>query len=291
MKGNANTHIGNASVGAASTELDNIVAIGNGIDVTNLNTTTSQDNVILLGHDQANGPKIGLGTYKPTEKLTVNGNIAVGKLTERTNVYPQVGNYLSFEGTQDWSTMAGEFPNSDVFAFYRYDIAQDNSHLRLNIGDNDGSIDAFSIGVRDGYQRNIPINSGYLERFRFEADGNAFKIGGYLWSSITDKNIQEDIKPYTRGLSEIKQIKPIDFRYKADVGRGNERHIGVSAQDLESVVPSMVGSTYDTKAGMYGVKYVNGNEYIFMLINAVKELSKKVEDLETEVAILKTKVP
>lgn len=288
IKGNANVHIGNAVAGTITSELDNVVAIGNGI--TNLNTTISNDNVILLGNNQTNAPKIGLGTYKPTEKLTVNGNIAVGILTDQVG-YPQVGNYLSFEGTGQWSSMIGEFPNSDVFAFYRYEYAQDNSHLRLNIGDNDGSIDAFSIGVRDGYQRNIPIYNGFKERFRFEADGSAFKIGDYLWAVPSDKNMQEDIQPYTKGLNELKNIKPVDFRYKANIGRGNERQVGVTAQDIESVVPTMVGQTYDAATGVNGVKYVKGNEFIFMLINAVKELSNRVDKLEAEVATLKTKVP
>ena len=41
--------------------------------------------------------------------------------------------------------------------------------------------------------------------------------------------------------------------------------------------------------GVEGIKSVDGNEYTFMLINAVKELSQKVEKLEAEIKTLKSK--
>ena len=52
---------------------DNIVAIGNGIS-----PNTNVDNVILLGNDSTNPPKIGMGTYYPQAKLDVNGEVRVG---------------------------------------------------------------------------------------------------------------------------------------------------------------------------------------------------------------------
>ena len=43
-----------------------------------LNTTTANNNVILLGDASPTAPKVGVGTYKPQAKLDVKGNIRVG---------------------------------------------------------------------------------------------------------------------------------------------------------------------------------------------------------------------
>ena len=78
VKGNANIHIGNNTVGTPVLgELNKVVAIGN--EIVGLSTTTTYSNVILLGNNHGgDAPKIGMGTYKPQAKLDVNGDIRVG---------------------------------------------------------------------------------------------------------------------------------------------------------------------------------------------------------------------
>ena len=77
-KGNANIQLGNYYIGTpVAGELNNVVAIGNGIN--NLNTYNTDNNVILLGNDSStNAPKIGMGTYQPQAKLDVAGEVRVG---------------------------------------------------------------------------------------------------------------------------------------------------------------------------------------------------------------------
>ena len=83
MKGNGNVHIGNytASTPTPTAELDNVIAIGNfNSNGGNhpLNATTTNDNVILLGETGSDGPKVGIGTYKPGAKLEVNTGSTAG---------------------------------------------------------------------------------------------------------------------------------------------------------------------------------------------------------------------
>ena len=81
ISGNGNIHIGNTYMGTATAgQPDNIVAIGNGMSFAN----TQQDNVILLGNNTYNAPRIGMGTYQPQAKLDVNGGVRVGKETTCT---------------------------------------------------------------------------------------------------------------------------------------------------------------------------------------------------------------
>ena len=90
IKGNANIHIGLDTaevIPNASGELNNVIAIGH-FDSTGgfpLNTTTANDNVILLGNTSPDAPKVGVGTYKPQAKLDVEGNIKVGNENNTCN--------------------------------------------------------------------------------------------------------------------------------------------------------------------------------------------------------------
>ena len=76
-KGNANIQLGNKYVGTPVTgQLNNVVAIGNEMD--GLSTSNTDSNVILLGKTGSNGPKVGIGTYKPGAKLEVNNGTTAG---------------------------------------------------------------------------------------------------------------------------------------------------------------------------------------------------------------------
>ena len=128
--------------------------------------------------------------------------------------------------------------------------------------------------------------------FRFDSQGFAFKTTGGTWSALSDARIKENIKPYKRGLKEIMQINPIDFNYKKETGKGDRTYTGVIAQELEKIVPTMVGTTRENISGKdQEVKFVDGNEYTFMLINAIKEQQKQIEELKAEVNALKNKKP
>ena len=81
----------------------------------------------------------------------------------------------------------------------------------------------------------------------------------------------------------------MNFNYKKEADKGDKTYAGVIAQELEKVVPTMVNTTNEKINDVEGVKSVDGNEYTFMLINAVKELSQKVEKLEAEIKTLKNK--
>ena len=76
-KGNANIQLGNWFVGTPVTgQLNNVVAIGN--KMYGLTVSNTDSNTILLGETGSNGPKVGIGTYKPGAKLEINNGTTAG---------------------------------------------------------------------------------------------------------------------------------------------------------------------------------------------------------------------
>ena len=79
IQGNGNMHIGIDSdaykyMPTVSGQLNKVIFIGH-LDSLNdtFDTSNANSNVILLGDDSYNAPKVGIGTYKPVAKLDIKG--------------------------------------------------------------------------------------------------------------------------------------------------------------------------------------------------------------------------
>jgi hypothetical protein len=104
------------------------------------------------------------------------------------------------------------------------------------------------------------------------------------WSAISDRRLKQDIAPYERGLAAVLELNPVRFRFN---GRGvsddGVLHYGLMADEVEAVVPEVVGET-DLAAGPDSesmlVKTVDPGRLTYALINAVKELTARVVALE-----------
>jgi hypothetical protein len=69
----------------------------------------------------------------------------------------------------------------------------------------------------------------------------------------------------------------------------------VLAQELEKIFPSMVssrrGKLHPTDTNEIDIKQVDANDFTFMLINSVKELSAQNEALQKRVKVLEDRQP
>jgi len=88
------------------------------------------------------------------------------------------------------------------------------------------------------------------------------------FNSTSDINLKENIHTVGNALEITEQLRGVSFDWK-ETGRSS---YGVIAQELEEVLPELV------KNGE--VKSVNYNGIIGVLIEAVKELKKEIEDLK-----------
>ena len=113
------------------------------------------------------------------------------------------------------------------------------------------------------------------------------------WSTTSDRRIKKNIVDNNTGLDKLNQIQIRNFEYrtveeitdfenpKSAVVENEGIQLGVIAQEVEAVLPELV------KTESTGVKAVDPSNLTWYLVNAVQELSAKVEELQTEIKTLK----
>ncbi len=116
--------------------------------------------------------------------------------------------------------------------------------------------------------------------YNLEVSGTAAKTGGGSWTVLSDERMKEQVKPYSDGLQQVMQINPVTYHYNARSGYDTKaEYVGVLAQQLQPVAPYMTGTTIKN-----GQQYltVDNSAMTYMLVNAVKELSKQNEELRSQ---------
>jgi len=121
------------------------------------------------------------------------------------------------------------------------------------------------------------------------SNGEAYKPGGGSWAAISDARLKEDIHPYTRGLAELRALRPVRYKYKKEYWAASDRYFtGLIAQEVQDVVPEMVHPYKFQAIGdkLIDVLAVDPSDLTYMLINAVKELDAENQQLKARLAAL-----
>jgi len=132
----------------------------------------------------------------------------------------------------------------------------------------------------DNTRKEFVVNGN--EEMRLEADGDLHVDADVIAYSttISDERLKENIQPIEDALSKVGQLRGMTFTYKAD----GKESAGLIAQDVEKVLPSAITEK------QLPLKQDDGQEYkvlqydqtIGLLVEAIKELTAKVEELESK---------
>ena len=125
----------------------------------------------------------------------------------------------------------------------------------------DGSIDGANLHVRGNV----------------DADGQV-SAGGMVLSS--DRRLKDNITPLSTALENTLKLRGVSYFWK-DKLKGENRQIGVIAQEVEEIYPEFVHTDAE------GMKSVNYSQMVAVLIESVKELNTRIESLEAENTELK----
>ena len=206
------------------------------------------------------GGKLGIATTAPSTSLHVkNGFMRV-----------QAGNQGSGDFTQavgiDWSQES----DSQVGKIQMVRTAWSNAPHKMEF-----------------YVRNT--SSTILKTLTLENDGDG-TLTGTLTESASDIRLKENINPITDALSKVKTMNGFTYTWndvaeaECDFLDKEEVHVGLSAQDVEKVLPEVI------KPAPANEKYktIKYDRLIPLLVESIKELSAKVEYIDELEARIKT---
>ncbi len=156
-------------------------------------------------------------------------------------------------------------------------------------GNNDTNRSAATISALSG---SATTGLAYWGTGGIQITGTAYKPGGGSWTNPSDARIKKDIRPLRWGIEELLEIRPVTFKYNGLGGTTDDgrEYVGVIAQELEKVLPTMVTSTkvklHPTDTNELDIKAVDPSAFTFVLINAVKEQQETIDRQEHRIASL-----
>ena len=94
----------------------------------------------------------------------------------------------------------------------------------------------------------------------------------------SDKRLKTDIRPLENALARLMKLNGVTYKWRTDEfkerGFDTKQHAGVLAQEVEAVLPEAVVTGED------GYKSVSYNDLVPLLIEAVKEQQKQIDELK-----------
>jgi hypothetical protein len=123
--------------------------------------------------------------------------------------------------------------------------------------------------------------------FRFENNGNGYAPNTFI--SLSDRRVKDEQKIIEGALNKVNQLNGITYK-RNDISNIDGSPIvnaGLLAQDVAAVLPEAVDVASEAPANDPdgpGLMSLNYNGVIALLVNAVKELSAKVDALEKKAA-------
>jgi trimeric autotransporter adhesin len=101
--------------------------------------------------------------------------------------------------------------------------------------------------------------------------------------NTSDARLKTNITTSPYGLQQVLQMKPVQYNWKTNPSA--DLQIGFLAQDIQKIIPEAV--VVPTNGDPMGMKYT---ELIPVLVKAIQEQQKQIDDLKKENAAIKSKL-
>jgi hypothetical protein len=197
-------------------------------------------------------------------RIDSSGNVGIGLTNPGTNKLYVTNNSVADDSLRVTNARA---TSGDKVALFRLQANTNNTSSRfLTCSGNDvtGNGDAFII----------------------YGNGNAVNVNN-SYGAISDIKLKENIVDATPKLANLMQVKVRNYNMIGDT----TKQIGVVAQELETVFPSMIDVTSDKDAENNDLgtttKSVKYSIFVPILIKAIQEQQALITQLQADVATLK----
>lgn len=119
--------------------------------------------------------------------------------------------------------------------------------------------------------------------YKLHVVGDAGKTTGNFWTSISDRRLKKEIKPFTDGLQVLTKINPVWFQYNGVAGMPNDgrNFVGIIAQEMQKIAPYTIGTQLDEETNTEYLNY-DPNAVLYILTNSIKEQQIIIESLKKQ---------
>jgi hypothetical protein len=160
--------------------------------------------------------------------------------------------------------------------------ANNNDHQYYGLGINGGTlryqVDA-TVGQHAFYSGNNSTSSNWL--FTVHGNGNA-TLAGTL-TQLSDARLKTNIQPLQNSLQRIQKLNGYTYNW-IDKARDQKTQVGFLAQEIQKEFPELTTEIKQENGEInIGVNYTN---MIPVLLEAIKEQQKQIEELKKKVAEL-----
>jgi hypothetical protein len=208
------------------------------------------------------GGNVGIGTTNPLKQLHVNAT-----------------NLSAVTGTQIYSSLflSGTYGASGTYQGVSGVLLEGGTHYSQNTSlsfsryDHSGSrVEIMRLGEFAGaYNVGIGITN---PSYKLHVVGDIYATANVI--AMSDQRVKRDVQPVVGALDRVSALH--GYTYLRE--ERETREMGLIAQEVEAVFPEAVH--YDKEHDRYGVNY---NAMIAPLLEAIKELKAKVEELSQKV--------
>ena len=164
--------------------------------------------------------------------------------------------------------------NADSITNFDANVLEYNNSLGIVSGSSQITLSSTTGG---GTSANVQFGSLGIGMAASGTTGRIDATNDIVAYSSSDRRFKDNIKPIENALDKVNQIGGYEFDWKEEnkIEHGYEGHdLGVIAQEIEAIAPELVQTREN------GYKAVKYDKLVSVLIQAVKELSAKVTELE-----------
>ena len=261
----------------------NILAVSHsgrvGIGTATFNATNPEKLLVDAGYTSSYNIITGKGVINNTLRLNIQNNsngsnastdiIASADNETATSNFVNIGIRSSgFAGTGILSginkaylfSTGGDFvignaSTNKQLIFFTGGNADSNEIMRMNsLGIQPGADNTYALGKNGARWTEVWSTNGLIQ--------------------TSDIRLKTAIRDLPYGLAEVMQMRPVAYKWK---NQASSDKVGLIAQDVRKLIPEVVTGNENTE--LVGMNY---SELVPVLINAIKQLKKEVDDLRAK---------
>jgi hypothetical protein len=150
-------------------------------------------------------------------------------------------------------------------------------------------------GVRNSYMELRYNNSrkGRAESWGWRVDGDMRATGDVI-AYYSDMRLKDKVGDIESALDKVGKLNGFYYRNNKEANllgyEGNDLQVGLSAQDVESVLPEIVHPAPLAESLGYDYKTINYDRVVPLLVNAINEQKAIVDEQKEEIEYLKSEL-